>query len=255
VVLLVILRALTESMTKILVVDDDKNLCSVLHASLEQDNYLVEIAHDGVDALQRLQLYAYDLVILDWDLPLMNGIDICRKMRASGGQAPVLMLTGKSDISQKEKGFETGVDDYLTKPFELKELKMRVKALLRRPATRQEESMNLGGLLLKPGEHKVIRDGNELQLSPKEFGLLEHLMRRPNEVCSADHLLKAVWTMDEIAGPEVIRQHLKNLRSKIDVAGQPSLIQTVFGVGYKFVPVQSGLIERDKEKSPAKDTT
>jgi DNA-binding response OmpR family regulator len=223
-------------MTKILVVEDDKALCQVLHDSLKLDNYLVETSHEGVDALQRLQLYTYDLVILDWDLPVLSGIEICRKLRAAGKHAPILMLTGKSDMTAKEKGFETGVDDYLTKPFELKELKLRVKALLRRPSARLEEGVNLGGLVLKPAEHKVIRDGEELQLSPKEFGLLEYLMRRPNEVCSSDHLLKAVWTMEEIAGPEVIRQHLKNLRAKIDVKGKESLIQTVFGVGYKFVP-------------------
>lgn len=220
-------------MSKILIVEDDKGLCQVIDESLQSEKYSVEVSYDGSDAVERLRSYVYDLVILDWDIPFLNGIEVCKQFRSRGGKSPILMLTGKSQIDEKEHGFDSGVDDYLTKPFELRELKSRVRALLRRPASFQGKALTAGDLVLEPSSYRVAKGSKQLSLSPKEFALLEFLMRHPKQVFSAEHLLRSVWKAEDDVGLETIKTHIKNIRAKIDSEGQPSVIATVFGVGYK----------------------
>lgn len=220
-------------MSKILIVEDDQALSRVLSEGLKAD-YTVEVAHDGSDALERIAHYVYDLIILDWELPFVDGVSLCERFRANGGHAPILMLTARSKLVDKEMGFEAGVDDYLTKPFELKELKLRVKALLRRPKQIRADHLVSGNMVLDPAGRQLKIDGEEIKLSPKEFDLLEYFFRNRGAVLSSDQLLNAVWTADETIGTDTVRTHVKNLRAKIDKFGGNSSISTVFAVGYRF---------------------
>jgi DNA-binding response OmpR family regulator len=220
-------------MPKILIVEDDKSLCQVLGESLQSEGHTVEISNDGADASSRLRAYQYDLLVLDWDIPVLSGIEVLKQFRVRGGKTPILMLTGKSKVDEKELGFETGADDYLTKPFELREFKSRIKALLRRPAALQSKTLKVADIVLDPSLFKVTKAGTEVALSKKEFAVLEFLLRHPKQVYSADALLRCVWTADETVGTETVKTHIKNIRAKLDSPGKPSVLTTVFGVGYK----------------------
>lgn len=221
-------------MAKILIVEDEIDLATPIAQYLGEENHLVEICSNGQDALERLRVYQYDLLILDWMLPGVSGVDICRKFRSQGGDTPILMLTARSEIEEKETGLDAGADDYLTKPFHLKELAARIRALLRRPGQASNTELVVADLVLDSKLVKVTRAGHEIQLLPKEFSLLEFLMRHPSQVFSADHLIDRVWSSDSLAMPETVRTHIKTLRRKIDLPGHPGLIKTVHGVGYKI---------------------
>src|SRR5262249_34277288 len=173
-------------------------------------------------------------LILDWQLPGMAGIDICKEFRSQGGMTPVLMLTGKSAISDKETGLDAGADDYLTKPFHMKELSARVRALFRRASRGTSNILTIGDLVLDPSNYRVTRDGVEIQLQKREFALLEFLMRNPNRVFSSEALLERVWVTDADVTPDAIRVYIMRLRKKVDEGAKASLIQTVHGVGYKL---------------------
>lgn len=222
-------------MAKILVVDDDKLLADLVSDSLGAEHYTTECAYNGEDARLLLKSYHYDVIVLDWGLPGVSGVELCKEYRFGGGTTPILMLTGKDTIDDKEAGLDSGADDYLTKPFHLKELSARVRALLRRSASISGNVLEVRDLVLDPTAHKLSRDGAEIQLHPKEFALLEHLMRHPNQVFSAQNLLDRVWTSESNVGPETVRTCVKRLRQKIDIDGQPSLLENIYGVGYKLI--------------------
>jgi two-component system phosphate regulon response regulator PhoB len=221
-------------MAKILVVEDDSDILTVIVDWLIGDNHQVDSLSNGRQALQQLGVCEYDLLIIDWGLPEVSGIDICKEMRFRGKTLPILMLTGRRDISEKEKGFDSGVDDYLTKPFNPKELSMRVKALLRRQPIMPADQLRLGDLLLEPERHRVSRAGTEIYLQPQEFALLEFLMRHPGQVFNADALLARAWPTDADVSPDNVRICISKLRSKIDEKGQPSQLKTIHGLGYKL---------------------
>lgn len=221
-------------MSKILLVDDDVDLTEMLMEKLTHEQHTVELVHDGFEARDRLRFYKYDAVVLDWDLPGMSGLDICREMRSNGDVTPVLMLTGKTTVDDKEQGLDAGADDYLTKPFNAREFAARLRAVIRRGAGVASNLLHGGGLVLDLSQHKVSRDGQEIALLPKEFALLEFLMRNPNQIYSAEMLLDRVWSSESDATPEALRVCLARLRKRIDVAGQDSIISTVRGVGYKL---------------------
>jgi DNA-binding response OmpR family regulator len=220
---------------KILLVEDDMGLSRMVRDWLTFEHHLVETADNGRDGLDKLQFYQYDLVILDWELPEMTGPEICKEFRSRGGTTPVLMLTGKGTINDKESGYDAGVDDYLTKPFHMKELSLRLKALLRRGgAGLQTDTLKFRDLELEPASHRVTRQGRDLALLPKEFALLEFLMRHPNQVFSAEALLSRVWASETDTTVDAVSTCIKRLRKKVDVEGQTSVIKTVHGVGYKL---------------------
>jgi DNA-binding response OmpR family regulator len=220
---------------KILLVEDDMGLSRMVRDWLTFEHHLVETADNGRDGLDKLQFYQYDLVILDWELPEMTGIEICKEFRSRGGTTPVLMLTGKGTIGDKESGYDAGADDYLTKPFHMKELSLRLKALLRRGGTAlQSDKLKFRDLELEPASHRVTREGKDLQLLPKEFALLEFFMRHPNQVFSAEALLSRVWASETDTTVDAVSTCIKRLRKKIDLDGQTSIIKTVHGVGYKL---------------------
>ena len=221
-------------MPKLLLVDDDENLLNTVQDWFKAQNFEVDIVSNGREGLERLKFYKYDLVILDWGMPDMSGIDVCRAYRTEGGETPVLMLTGQDKIEHKETGFSAGADDYLTKPFSLRELAARVRALLRRPSTYTSEKLQVGTIFIDSGARKVVRNGKDIDLAPREFSLLEFLMRHADQVFSDEAILDRVWPSSSDASSETLRTCIKKLRRKIDIEGQASIIKNVAGVGYRF---------------------
>lgn len=221
-------------MAKILVVEDERDLATLIAGWLRRDHHLVEVVYDGNEAMHHLMVSDYDVIVLDWMLPGTNGVNVCQQYRANGGNASVIILTAKESLQDKEIGFAAGADDYLTKPFELKELAMRVKAQLRRAETTKHAVFNIQDIAVDIEEHRVIKAGKEVYLLPKEFRLLEFFVRHPNRVFSAEELLSSVWESDSIAQNDSVRGHITRLRKKLDTPGKPSIIITVHGVGYKL---------------------
>lgn len=222
-------------MAKILVVEDDVDLSCKVNDWLSFEQHLVEVVYDGREAYDRLRVYCYEVVVLDWDLPKMTGLEVCKQYRDQGGHTPILMLTGKDAIAEKEAGLDAGADDYLTKPFHLKELSARIRALLRRPVQSYTGStIKLGELELDPLSRRVTRNGGEVILQPKEYALLEFFMRHPNEVFSPDALINRVWNSDSDVSADSIYTYMKMLRRKISPEAPGSIIKTVHGVGYKL---------------------
>lgn len=221
-------------MAKILIVEDEFDFSEPIRAFLAREHHVVEVVENGLEAADRLKFYKYDVIILDWMLPGLQGVDVLRQFRGQGGSTPVLMLTAKTATGEKITGLDAGADDYLTKPFEVGEVSARVRALLRRPQAVTGNVLKQAHLVLERDSHRVTKVDAEIQLLPKEFALLEFFMRHPNQVFSAEALLDRVWASDSEASPETIRTYIKRLRQKIDLKDVPSLIQTVHGVGYKF---------------------
>lgn len=221
-------------MAKILVAEDDSKLCIVIGDWLAMEHHNVETVSDGGDACHRLKTCEYDLIILDWDLPTLSGLAVLKEYRDRGGRTPVLMLTGKDTVADKETGLDAGADDYLTKPFNGRELLARLRALLRRPTAMLANVLEFAGLKLDRANYLVTRDGEELNLLPKEFDLLEFFMRNPNRVHAPEALLNKVWADESDATVSAVTTCIKRLRRKIDPDGKPPLLATVHGVGYKL---------------------
>jgi DNA-binding response OmpR family regulator len=221
-------------MPRLLLVDDDVALTDVIGDWFADHNYIVDRVHRFDDAESYLRTYAYDVIILDWLLPDGHGIDLCHQFRLRGGSTPIILLTGKRAISEKEMGLDCGADDYLTKPFDIKELAARVRALLRRASVQPGLIVEVGDLTFSPKEHAVFKAGRKTKLYRQDFALLEFFLRHQNEVFSAEVLLDRVWRSDATAGPETVRTCIRRIRQQIDTAGQPSYIETVYGVGYRF---------------------
>jgi DNA-binding response OmpR family regulator len=219
-------------MAKILIIDDDIDLCKRIREWLVHENFMVEVANTGGDGLEFLKSYTYDLVILDWELPDMDGISVCRTVRLSGATTPILMLSGRSQVEERITGLDTGADDYLTKPFSLKELSSRIRAVLRRPPTVPSDELKVGDLTVEVNSARVTKGDEEIHLSPKEFALLEFLMRHPGKVFSSKALLDAVWTADSNAAEDTVRTYVKTLRRKITGKDNSCPLRTVSGLGY-----------------------
>lgn len=227
----------TACMAKILLVEDDIPLGEAVVDSLSR-NYIVEFVHTGKEAADRLKLYSYDLVILDWGLPdELKGIDVCRMYRAQGGTCPILMLTGRDTIVDKETGLDCGADDYLTKPFDIRELEARVRARLRRPANLSPDEIVAGSLRLDVKQMVVTKNGETIDLIPKEYKLLEFFIKHQNELFTAEALLDRLWSSESDTSPDIIRVYVTRLRKKIDDPGHPSMISTKRNGGYMFKPI------------------
>lgn len=218
-------------MSKLLVVEDNLELAMILSTWLKAQGYVVDSVHSGEDAMQLLASFAYDLLILDWELPGIEGITVCERYRKKGGSSPILFLTGKADIDSKVTGLESGADDYLAKPFEFPELGARVKSLLRRPGGLVQNVLNVSGVSLKVDSHMAIVGDKEISLTPREFSLLEFLMRHQNKAYSSKALLDAVWPLDSALSEDTVRSCMRTLRKKISV-GEDCIIKTVQGYGY-----------------------
>jgi DNA-binding response OmpR family regulator len=220
-------------MAKILIVEDELDLAGLVKNWLVRENHLVEQAENGLDALTQMEMSKYDVIILDLMLPGMTGMEVCRRYRQKAGRTPILMLTAKDGVEAKEAGLDAGADDYLTKPFHLKELAARVRALLRRGVTMPGNTLQLRDIVIETNECRVTKKGEEIHLLPKEYRLLEFFARHPNHVFSAEELLASVWESDTPALLDTVRGHIKRLRKKLDSPDQTSIISTVYGMGYK----------------------
>lgn len=220
-------------MAKILLVEDDEVLTEQIENYLRAKDFTVESCHDGIEAAEILQMSKFDLIIIDWGLPGVSGVEIVRKFRQSGGVTPILMLTGKNKVDEKETGFDAGADDYLTKPFDARELHARARALLRRPPEFQGVRLEANGLAIDTSSHQAFFNDKLLTLQPREFQLLEFLLRHKGKAVRTQELLEHVWSSDSDVASETLYTYIRALRKKIQgLGGDPSLIATVHAVGY-----------------------
>lgn len=223
-------------MAKVLLIEDNEDLTTMIADWLGHEHYQVEVAHTGNDGMDKLRHYAYDLIILDWDLPQMSGLEICKAFRATGKPTPILMLTGKGDVVDREAGLDAGADDYLPKPFHMRELSARLRALLRRPSGMVDNVLKVRDIELNPRTFVVTKGGDTLNLLPLEFALLEFLMRHQGQVFTPEAILDRVWKSQSDSSPEALRTCMMRLRRKLGSTKDDSVIRTVHGVGYKLQP-------------------
>lgn len=229
------LQELESAMAKVLLVEDDEELSEVLKHTLANRGFTVQAARDGNEAMDLLRVNKYDVIVLDWMMPGLSGIDVCRRLRAGGNRTPILMLTARTADDDTEKGLDAGADDYLTKPFENKILAARLRALLRRPPVCLEPVMSIGDLKWDPSTGRASRGGEEIHLRPMVAKLLDFLLRHPGQFFTAEALLERVWHDDSTAALETVRAHIKLLRKSVDIPGNQSLIETERHRGYRLV--------------------
>ena len=218
---------------RVLIIEDDPDSRAMLEEILTIDGFTVDAAANGTDGESFLDVSSYDLLILDWELPDTSGVDLLKRFRQKGVGAPILMLTARSHIEDKEKGFEYGADDYLTKPFNVRELRARLAALLRR-GHYVEDVLEFKNVRLDVKTHEVFVDNERVTLLPKEYALLETLMRNRNQIFTLDSLINTLWDASENATYDAVRTCMTRLRKKIDRKDEQSIITTVVGVGYKI---------------------
>jgi two-component system response regulator MprA len=216
---------------KVLVVDDDGAVRSSLERALAVERYEVDVAEDGVEALDRLAAASYDAVILDVAMPELDGLEACRRLRASGDRTPVLMLTARDAVDDRVEGLDAGADDYLVKPFALRELYARLRALLRR-VEGPSEQLEFADVRLDPVSRDVLRGDRRIELSRTEFSLLELFLRNPRQVLTRAVIFERVWGYDFGATSNVLGVYMGYLRRKTENGGAPRLLHTVRGVGY-----------------------
>jgi DNA-binding response OmpR family regulator len=216
---------------RVLVVEDDAEITDVLRRSLRHEGYEVRTAGDGVEALDTASEFIPDLVVLDLGLPKLDGIEVCRQLRADG-DVPILILTARTETDDRVTGLDTGADDYLSKPFERQEFLARIRALLRRRPPRGSASLRVGDLTLNPDSREVTRGEREIELTNREFELLEYLIRNQRLVVSRERLLDEVWGYDPAAPTNTIDVFISNLRRKLEADGEPRLLHTKRGAGY-----------------------
>ena len=219
---------------RVLVVEDDLRMANALRRALRYEGLLVEVATDGEQALSLAGAADYDVVVLDVMLPGADGFEICRRLRAQGIWAPVIMLTARDAIEDRIRGLDGGADDYLTKPFSLAELLARLRALARRGSNERPPALRVGDLQLDPAAHEVHRGEVQISLSPREFLLLETLMRHPGQVFSQPQLLEAAWDVGFEQRSNVVEVYIRYLREKIDRPFGVRSLETVRGVGYRL---------------------
>jgi DNA-binding response OmpR family regulator len=220
---------------RVLVVEDEQRLASALQRGLRAEGFTVDVAHDGGDGLHLAREGGYDVVVLDIMLPTLSGYRICGQLRAEGNSVPVLMLTAKDGEYDEADGLDVGADDYLTKPFSWVVLGARLRALIRRGGPRRPPVLVAGDLALDPARHTVTRGGKQVELTPREFALLEYLMTRREEVVSKSDILAHVWDAHYDGDPNVVEVYVGYLRRKIDAPFGRRSLQTVRGVGYRLV--------------------
>lgn len=220
---------------RLLIIEDEESIARVLKKALEREAFAVDYLTNGETALRRLEMNSrdYDLVILDLMLPGKSGLEICRELRAQKISIPILVLTARNDLNDKVAALEFGADDYLTKPFSIQELVARIRAILRRPTEQLPNQLQVGDLVLDTGTHQVTRAGQTIDLTVKEFALLEYLMRNPNQVISRNQIVDHLWGYDFVSASNIVDVHIKNLRKKISNR-QHHLLETIRGLGYRI---------------------
>ncbi len=219
---------------RILLVEDNKRLSNSLKLSLKDDGYAVDTAYDGLDGEEMARTPVYDAIILDIMLPGKDGISICKDLRNQHVKTPILMLTARDALSDRVQGLDSGADDYLVKPFELEELRARIRALLRRDAPDKAGTLQISDLELDPASHSVHRNGQPIDLTAKEFALLEYMMRHPNHVVTREMAEQHIWSDDHLIASNVVDVYIRRLRRKIDDPFDEKLLETLRGAGYRI---------------------
>ncbi len=222
---------------RILLVDDEVELADPLSRLLKHQGYSVDVAYDGEQGSRLAQQGGYNLLILDWMLPGRSGVQICEGLRLSGDGTPVLFLTARDTVDDRVQGLDSGADDYLVKPFELRELLARVRALLRRPPTLEPQRLQVDDLLLDRDNQVAYRQGRLIELSEKEYQLLEFFMRQPGQLLSHEQIYQHLWptkASGETPASNVLAAQVRLLRRKIEGPGEAPLIHTIYGKGYRF---------------------
>ncbi|MEO1095017.1 MAG: response regulator [Cyanobacteria bacterium J06638_28] len=239
---------------RILLVEDDDSVAKYLEKSLISEHYAVDVANDGQAGWQLVKSFNYDLIVLDVMLPKLDGIQLCQRLRDNSYHMPVLLVTALDSGSQKISGLDAGADDYITKPFELKELLARVRVLLRRTQTPLLSTLKWGALQLDPNSQEVNYGDQALNLTPKEFRLLELFLRKPSQVFSRGAILDSLWNCNEAPGEDTVTAHMRGLRRKLVNVGAPSdLIATVYGVGYRLKPIETAEAQPNPQSLPQTD--
>ncbi len=219
---------------RILLVEDNRRLSNSLRATLVDDGYAVDVAYDGVEGEELAVFTPYDVMILDVMLPKRNGIEVCKSLREQKIATPILMLTARDALEDRVTGLDSGADDYLVKPFEIKELRARVRALLRRHSTNKAGDLTIDDLRLDPAAHYAWRADKAIDLTAKEFALLEYMMRNPNRLITREMVISHLWDYDQSLGSNVVDVYIRRLRRKIDDPYDVKLIETVRGAGYRL---------------------
>lgn len=225
---------------RILVVEDEKRIARFLKQGLEEESYAVDVVADGSSALDWVAAAKYDLILLDVMLPGLSGFEVCRILRQRSVTTPILMLTARDEIDDRVTGLDAGADDYLPKPFAFKELLARIRALVRRTSTSAtpDTVLTLADLQLDTITHRAKRANREIELTAKEYALLEYLLRHPRRPLSRTLIREAVWGFDYYGASNVVDVYVRHLRQKLESSGEPPLIHTVRGVGYKIDDVK-----------------
>jgi DNA-binding response OmpR family regulator len=219
---------------RVLVIDDDRRLCAVIKRGLLEEAYAVDLAYDGQEGEYLAEVNPYDLIILDIMLPNKDGIEVCRELRAKKINTPILMLTAKDTVEDRVRGLDTGADDYLVKPFAFNELLARVRALLRREGMSKSPELRVGDLTLNALTRQVWRGQRSIELTTKEYVILEYFMNHPSVVVTRTMIEEHAWDYDFDSLSNLVDVYIRRLRRKIDNEGEDSLIQTVRGAGYRL---------------------
>ncbi len=217
---------------RILLVEDEEKLAKFVQLELSYEGYEVSVAHDGLSGLMAARDQTPDLIILDWMMPGLTGVEVCRRLRQTGTATPVILLTAKDDVSDRVEGLDAGADDYVVKPFSIEELLARVRAHLRRSEPQDAEILIFGDLTLDRRSREVRRGQRPIELTAKEFDLLDYLMTNPRQVLTRDRILEQVWGYDFMGDSNIIEVYVRYLRLKLEAEGESRLIQTMRGVGY-----------------------
>lgn len=221
---------------RILVVEDNHRLSNSLKMNLAHEGYSVDTTYDGQEGQDLAELTPYDLIILDILLPAKDGFEVCRDLRRRRIQTPILMLTARDSVDDRVQGLDCGADDYLVKPFAMQELLARLRALLRRQHPYQPGRLEMGSLIVDPVTHTALRAGKPIELTPKEFALLEYLLYHPNQVVTREMIEQHIWNYDFECESNVIDVYIRRLRRKIDDPFPVKLLTTVRGIGYRLTP-------------------
>jgi DNA-binding response OmpR family regulator len=217
---------------RILIVEDEKDLTDALSRGLRRQGYATDTAYDGEEALNLAEVNEYDLILLDLNLPKIDGMEVCRRIRSSGSSVGILMLTARSGLDDRVSGLDEGADDYLVKPFHFPELLARVRAVLRREGETRHTILRIGDLVIDPNAMRGYFRGSEIAFTVKEFSIVEYLMRNAGRVVSQEELLEHVWNEDANLFTQTVKVHINNIRRKLKTAGAGDLISTVKGRGY-----------------------
>lgn len=219
---------------RILIVDDDRRLVAIIRRGMLEEGYAADVAYDGEEGGYLAEINPYDLIILDIMMPKEDGVEVCRNLRAKGINVPILMLTAKDAVEDRVKGLDAGADDYLVKPFAFNELAARVRALLRREAKTKSPELQVGDLVLNTVTRQARRGDREIELTTKEYAILEYFMRHPNAVITRTMIEEHAWDYDFDSFSNLVDVYIRRIRRKIDNDGEESLIQTVRGAGYRL---------------------